>query len=131
MASMADITVKKNDGTTDIVWTAKSASAGDGNAAVWYSDSVGATLTERPDMRVSSSGAANVRRVKGVIRYPVRVTDTASGITKVTGFCQRQYTDIIPDTADQATVDEFASQAGNLQASTLLKLVSKQRFAPT
>ena len=42
MPSMASITVKKYDGTTDIVFDALSASGGDNSPAVWRQDT-GAT----------------------------------------------------------------------------------------
>jgi len=131
MPTMANVTVKKSDGTTDIQYSVQSASAGDGNYAIWSALAVGNTLKAHPDARVTTTGNANVRRITWKLVYPILQTDTGSGITSVIGTCERHVTDIVPNLCDDATVAEFAAQAGNFLAATLPKSVVTQRYSPT
>lgn len=78
MSTIGNLSVKKTDGTTDIVWTAITGSAGDKVPALWRSNTVGANIAVRPDFRLSarSSGQSDavVRRVQAEFFYPEFVT---------------------------------------------------------
>jgi hypothetical protein len=72
MPSMADIIVKKNDGTTNITFTAMVASAGDKSQAIWRSTTVGTAAAHQPELRMTSraNGTGTARRVDLHFSYP-------------------------------------------------------------
>lgn len=130
---MANITVKKNDGTTDIVYTAVAQSAGDKSPAVWRSNSVGAAAAHHPELRLSSqsNGTQTARRVNGSYSYPSLVTSTDTGITSVGDRFNLTVSGVIPLNMTDADLAEAVSQSLNLFASTLMKDSFKAGFAPT
>lgn len=85
MPNADNLTVKKNDGTTDITYTLTNPSAGDTIAAVWKSQSVGAAQSHQPEFRLSArdmkNGASRETRVTYV--YPSIALDTTTGIYTV------------------------------------------------
>lgn len=131
MPNMAAITVKKNDGTTDIVWSNVQPSAGDKTPAIWRSQTVGAAPAFQPEFRLwSRSNADNtIRRVEGWVDYK----QTAVGSDSVTRVINRALFKIegsVPQSMATADLNEAVSQACNLFASTLTKDSLKQGFAP-
>lgn len=74
MASIANKTIKKSDNTTDIVWTGVNGSAGDKIPALYRSNTIGGTLSVRPEIRMSSrstgAGELAVRRTSLELYYP-------------------------------------------------------------
>lgn len=136
MPSMANITVKKNDGTTDIVYTAKSPSAGNGVPAVWRADAVGTAASHRPELRLTSKDikmfGEEAREVHATFAFPQLVVDTnLGGLTVVKRRAMGTYTAKIPKDLPAVDQNEFASQLANLIASTLFKDSVKDGFAPT
>lgn len=131
MTQAADITVKKADGTTDIVWTLMQPASGDGSSAVWRSNTVGTSPAVRPQMSVSSKTAATgVRHVNGTISYPSYVVD-ANGVPQIQGVNYFNFhASVAPGTLDSDS-SQCAAQAANLLASTLMKTVNASGFAPT
>lgn len=136
MPQMANITVKKNDGTTDIVYTAKSPSAGDSVPAVWRADSVGSAPSHRPEYRLMSKntrkGGEEAREMRGTYKYPQLVTDTnLGGLTIVKRDALISFNGVFPKDMPAADINEAVSQAFNLFVSTLNKDSCKDGFAPT
>lgn len=136
MPQMANITVKKNDGTTDVVYNAKSPSAGNGVPAVWRADAVGSAASHRPELRVTSKDirfmGEEAREIHATYAYPQLVTDTnLGGMTIVKRRALGMYTAKVPKDMPAADLNEFASQLANLIVSTLLKDCVKDGFAPT
>jgi hypothetical protein len=84
MPSQANIVVKKNDGTTDITYTAVQPSSGDGVQAIWKSQTVGTAPVHQPELRCSTrSQSGKIGRAAGreresspvyIWRVVVRVT---------------------------------------------------------
>lgn len=132
MPQMANITVKKNDGTTDIVWTQKVASAGEKSAAIWRSDTVAAAAANRPSMTAVSqpNGPRTARRVTVKISYPSLVTGT-DGKVSITDTAILSVEAVVPLGMADTDVNEWASQSANLIASALMKDTFKSGFAPT
>ena len=54
MTQQTNITVKKFDGVTDIVYSAVLPAAG-GNAAVWRAPTLGTAMAHQPELRIKSS----------------------------------------------------------------------------
>lgn len=129
---MANITVKKNDGTTDVVYTALTPSAGDKTPAYWRNNTVGTAESHKPEMRMTSkpNGDLSSRAVSVNFSYPQTVTggDGKVSIAYRTNFT---LTGSIPQGMTTADVNEAVSQFLNLCASTLVKDSFKAGFAPT
>lgn len=134
MPAMADITVKKNDGTTDIVYVAKSPSAGDSSPAAWRSDAAGAAYAGlKPEFRFLSkwNGARTVRRCDVVGVFPSTVVNTTTGVTEAIGKVVFEGSFAIPQMIPQADIDEAVSQLSNMFSSVLMRSCFKAGFAPT
>lgn len=132
MPAMAAITVKKNDGTTDQVWTNVQASGGDKSPAIWRNTSVGTAASFNPSMKQTSrpNGDGTVRRVEGVIAWPQTVVGT-DGLTRVVNTFLLKFEGVVPQGMPPADVNEAASQSTNLVASVLMKDSLKTGFAAT
>lgn len=132
MPSLANITVKKNDGVTDITYTGIAASSGDSSPAVFRSNSVGAAVAFRPEFRVvsRSNGSKTARRVEGSFVYPETVTGT-DGVTRVAERALGSFSFLLPNGMSEVNSAEAASQFLNLCAATLTKDSVKSGFAPT
>lgn len=129
---MANLTVKKADGTTDIVWTALAPSAGDKVPAVWRSQTVGTAVAYRPEFKLwtLSNGSGNQRVAKATLVYPVTQTDT-SNIPKVVGYITFTGEVKVATLATDVDAGEAVYQAMNLMSSPLVKQSIKEGFAPT
>lgn len=133
MPSMANITVKKADGTTDIVYTALSPSAGDKVPAQWRVESIGTVAGNRPVYTVTSRYTADkkARIVEGKLTYPETFTDTTTGIISVRNREVYSHSSIVHLEVADAILMELVSQGANLQKSVLIQDVMKSGFAPT
>lgn len=131
MSSMANITVKKNDGTTDIVYTALSPSAGDTVPALWRANSVSTIPLHRPSLTMvtQNNQAKNARKVRIAYNYPV--TAVISGVETKLGVIPLELNATLGTNFDDTIVAEAVSQFGNLAVSALIRLATKEGFAPT
>lgn len=132
MPQMANITVKKNDGTTDVLYTAVVPSAGDKTPAIWRNLTVGTAASHRPDLRIQSrdNGTNSARRVEGVFTYPTLVTGS-DGKVNVADKLVLNVSAVVPKGMPDVDVNEAVSQSANLIASALLKDTMKSGYAPT
>lgn len=132
MPTMANITVKKNDGTTDILWTALTPAAGDDSPALWRSETVSTVNAFKPRLEVKTRWTQDKksRHCEGYVVYPVTQTDTGAGLTVLIGQIPINLKAVVPQQFDAAIVNEAVSQAMNLFASVLVKDSLKQGFAP-
>lgn len=133
MPQIADITVKKNDGTTDITYTAYLASAGDKAPAVWRSTTVGGAQAHHPELRIVArdNGSKTARRVDMSYSYKQLATDSTNGLTSVVNTVPISVSAAIPGGMPQSDIDEAVSQFFNLGASTLVKQCFKVAFSAT
>nr|URG15279.1 MAG: coat protein [Leviviridae sp.] len=131
MPTIANLTIKKNDGTTDIVWTGIQPSSGDGTPATWKSQTVGSASAHQPEFRLSardaSKGASRV--IRSTFRYPQIATNTTTGVTSVvsTAFGSTEFS--FPKGMSSADINEAVSQLFNLLTTSLLKDCHKQGYA--
>ncbi len=133
MPSMANVTVKANDGTTDVTYTAIVAAAGDKTPAVWRNNGVGDAAGKRPELRLSSQNSgqsSTARRLNLVGSFPSLVTSTDTGVTSVAARLNLSMSVIVPQDMTQTAVDEAVSQFCNFIASTLVKDSAKAGYAP-
>lgn len=131
MPQIANITVKKNDGTTDVVYTAVVPSSGDKSPAVFKSNSVGTSANARPEFRVLSSAnrQRTTRSVEANLVYPTTVTE--AGVTTVVHRTLVQVRVTTPLGAPDTDIAEAVSQGVNLLASTLMRDTFKTGYAPS
>lgn len=131
MPNMAAITVKKNDGTTDQVWTNVQASGGDKSPAIWRNQSVGPAASFMPEMRMTSrpNGDGTVRRVEGTIDWKQYATGT-DGVNRKVNVGLLKFEAVVPQGMPATDLNEFASQSSNLVGSALFKQCLKDGFAP-
>lgn len=132
MPNLANITVKKNDGTTDIVWTGVVPSSGDKNPAIWRSLTVGSAIAHQPILRLTSknNGPGTARRMDGQLAYPYTITGVDGKVT-VQERCLIEIGGVIPFGMPSADVNEAVAQAMNLFVSTLIKDCFKQGYSAT
>jgi len=131
MANIANITVKKNDGTTDQIWTAVQASGGDKSPAIWRNQSVGAANSFMPEMRMQSRSNqdGSLRRLEGVIDWKQSATGS-DGVVRKINVATLSFNVGMPQSMPSADTNEFVAQATNLIASALIKQSLKDGFAP-
>lgn len=132
MPQIADLVVKKNDGATNVTYTAVVPSAGDRSAALWRNQSVGTAPGHRPALTVSSrpNGTGSARRVDVEFSYPSLVVGT-DGKTNIADRFVMTGSMVVPNGMADADIAEAVSQNVNLLATTLFKDSVKAGYAPT
>lgn len=132
MPALANIVVKKYDGTTDVTYTATAASAGDKSPAVWRNDSVGTALGHRPEFRLTtrSNGIGSARRADFSYSWPSLATGS-DGKINIIGRVNLSGSVIVPQDILLTDVNEACYQGCNLLAATLIKQSIRDGFAPT
>lgn len=128
MPNQAAITVKKADGTTDIIYSAVQPSSG-GSPAIWRSP-VGAAPAHKAELRVkaSSNQAGTVRRIEGTYVYPQTATGSDGSVT-VVNRGSLSFTAVVPQAMPQTEINEMVHQGFNLLASSLNKSQVTEGFA--
>jgi hypothetical protein len=129
---MANITVKKNDGVTDVIYTAVVPSAGDKSPAIWKNQTVGTAAGHRPEFRMLSrdNGTTTARRVDVEFTYPSLVVGS-DGKTNIADRFVVNASFLVPKGMADADVNEGVSQVVNLMASVLSKDSLKAGYSPT
>lgn len=123
MPMMANITVKKYDGTTDIVYTASNAAGADGTVASWYAPALNGTVASRPTFEswCRWNGPKTARRVEFRGSYPQALTDTNTGLVVVRNQATMTGSFLIPSQMNATDLNEFAAQMTNLYVSILVR----------
>lgn len=131
MPTMANITVKKADGTTDVIYTAVAGSSGDKTPAIWRNQTVGTTPAEYPMLTLTSraNGAGTARRVDFSYTWPVTSQD-AGGNKVVDGRANFTGSFLVPQNQANSVIQEQVYQGCNLIASALVKSSVADGFAP-
>lgn len=132
MPQLADITVKKNDGTTDVTYTGVIPSAGDKSAAVWRNNAVATAAAHRPELQMTSqwNGPRTARRVASKYTYPALAVGS-DGKINVADKAILEVNVLLPQSMPDSDINEFVSQGLNLAASTLYKNCAKVGYAAT
>jgi hypothetical protein len=132
---MASITVKKFDGTTDIVYDALSASGGDGSPAVWRQDTGAAAALPvglRQTLKLWSTwnGPKTARQMKFNFVFPYAVQDSTTTLYSAKDRMVFDGIITMPQGIPAATLNEIY-QLCNLLAATLVKQAVAAGYAPT
>lgn len=130
MANMANITVKKADGTTDVIYVAKTASAGDSSPARWTADAASTTPGYRPSflLRTRDNGPRTARSFEAAFRMPV--VRTVGGVDTVIATIPVNYSGTLPQGVYSSEITEAVHQAANIIASALIKQSLVEGYAP-
>lgn len=133
MPSMADMTVKKADNATDVIFVGLNPSSGDTVPAYWRQEAMGASAGLRATLQLRSqwNGNRTARRVEGTFQYPWTVTDSTTGVTSVAGRVPISFTVTVPVDMPDTSVAEACAQWGNLMDHALIQSCLKAGFAPT
>lgn len=134
MPAMASITVKKADGTTDIVYDALSGGV-DGQPATWRQDT-GAVATLPIGLRATAAlktlwnGVKTAR--KGHFNYsrPYAVQNTTTSLWSSTDALKIEVNVTMPQGMPNADLAEGIHQGLNLAASTLMKSSLVAGYSP-
>jgi hypothetical protein len=131
MPSMANITVK-NSANVDVVYVAATPSAGDTIAAVWRLNAASAVIGHRPEFTVSTrnNSRKNGRIFRATLKFPITGLD-ANGNPIVLATTPFEINGTLPTNVDSAGVYEAFHQLGGLLASTLVRSVASDGYAPT
>lgn len=133
MPAIADITVKKNDGTTNITYSAQSPSSGDGVPAIWRSTSVGTAAAHQPEFRLSSREAQKgaKRALRSTFQYPQIATNSTTGLTSVVDRASFDTNVVLSKGMTASDINEACAQYANLLASALIQQCLKAGFSAT
>jgi hypothetical protein len=132
---MANLTVKKFDDVTNIVYDAVSASGGDGSPAVWRQDTgavAGLPIGLRNLFKVWTlwNGPKTARQMKFnfVAPYPLQDSTTtkysASDRVVLEGYIT------VPQALPSTQINESVAQGLNLLAAALIKSSAQAGYAP-
>lgn len=135
MPSMASITVKKADGTTDIVYDAIAGSGGDSSPAVWRQDTgaaAGLPVGLRPTFTVQTTwnGPKTARQLRFKYALPYAVQDTTTTLYSAKDRIVAEGIVTLPVACPATTLNEV-NQLLNLLGSTLIKSTAQVGYAPT
>lgn len=131
MPTMANITVKKNDGTTDIIWTGVQPSSGDGTPCLWRQEVASMHTAGKPTFALLSkyNGNRTARRLMAEFRHPQTYTNSTTGIVGVENILPISVSAVLPVSFPQILIDEAISQTFNLLVATLVKDCFKTGYA--
>jgi len=135
MPAMADITVKKYDGTTDIVYNQQQGSGGDTSPAVWRQDTgVAAGLPVGLRFLFKMFQAWNGPKTARVLRFqyraPYAVQDSTTTLYSSKDSVAIDVTVTIPQNCPATHIQEATYQAMNLCAANLVKQSLAAGYAP-
>lgn len=133
MPQLANLTVKKYDGTTDVVYTAVSPAGGDGLPAVFKNQTVGTTPGQQPELRVSARGRSKkgvpFRTMNMSYKYPKAVSNTSTGeLTLSDGVTVTVHVDV-NQTMSGAEINEAVYQSLNLAANSSIKAAARDGYS--
>lgn len=133
MPSMADLVVKKNDGTTDVTYIALVPSSGDRVAAQWRQTAASGIPSAGPAAQCTAKSSTNgkVRIVTVDFQYPITVTNSTTGVTSVVDMDRASLTFQVKSDYAQTWHDEAVAQFSNIVKTALLQSVMKAGYSPT
>lgn len=133
MPSMADITVKKADDVTNVIFVALAPSSGDTVPSVWRQEAMATqpNLKATVSLRAAWNGPRDSRRVQMDFMYPFTATDSTTGLTSVVARIPIQVTATIPQLVTDTIIAEAVAQCGNLLDHTLIQSCFKAGYAAT
>lgn len=132
MPTMANITIKAADTTTDKTYTGTQGAGADGEAALWRLSGVGDSPSHYPTLEVKSkwNTQKTARRIEGLFKYPHIALNSDTGLYEIRNVPVGSYSCSVPMAVPTDVMAEFAAQFAGLLYSTLLQQCNKTGFAP-
>jgi len=132
MPAIANITVKKNDGVTDIIYNGVVPSSGDKNPAVWKYQAAGIAIGQQPELRlIARESGVGKRELRATMFYPQVSTNSTTGVTSVVRKCMGTASWVLDKEMSATDTNEFVAQFGNLLASALVKSCVQSGYSAT
>jgi hypothetical protein len=136
MPAMASITVKKADGTTDIVFDALAASGGDNSPSAWRQDTgaaAGLPVGLRSSFTLTSkwNGPKTARQLSFQLAFPYATQDSTTTLYSAKDRVVFTGNITMPQAIPASNLNEAAAQGLNLLAATLIKSAVQAGYAPT
>jgi hypothetical protein len=130
---MADMTVKKADNTTDVIFNALAPSSGDTVPSVWRQEAMATqpNLKATVSLKAGWNGPRDARRVQMDFMYPYTSTDSTNGLTTVVARIPIQVTATVPQLIPDSVISEAVAQCGNLLDHALIQSCFKAGYAAT
>ena len=131
MAAIANITIKKADGITDVVYTALTGAPGDGTPAKWRNEDVTLPIGQRANLTAVTkpNGKRDARQVQ--LRYRRPIVRTVNSVPVLIGTIPFEINATLGEQFTQAEIDEAVAQALNFVAVAAVRDVFKTGYAPT
>jgi hypothetical protein len=132
MGQQTNLTVKKADAATDVTYTAIQPSSGDKSPAIWRNEAVGAAISHRPRLAVSSRKAGNGdgRWVDYEYVFPTTVTGS-DGRVSVAYRLIHKGSILVLDNQPSTDIAEGVAQSINLLDHPDIVAAIKSQYAPT
>lgn len=135
MPAMANLTVKKADETTNIVYDALTGAAGDGSKAVWRQDTgaaAGMPVGHRAilEMRTSENGPRTARRANIDYKRPYSTQNSVTTKYEASDTFLMNISAVIPKAIPASEIAESVHQALNCAAQALIKDALKAGYSP-
>lgn len=121
MPNLANITVKKADGTTAVTYQARMGASSDRTPAVWVSTTQGSTPAANPTFEMSSrsNGPQTARRLDHKFKFPV--TALVEGRESIVDLNIANGSVVIPQMQSPAQISEFAHQYCNIMYDVIIR----------
>lgn len=131
MPALANITVKKYDNATDVIFTGLTGASGDGVAAQWRAESWSTISAFRPflDVRSRFNGDRTARKVTTHFILPATVTPLDSGVTSKTGLITFNTELVFPMGVSDTTIQEGVALGSNLAVASLMRAIYVSGYA--
>lgn len=133
MTAIANITVKKADNTTGIVWTGLKGSGGDNDPAVYRSDTATGYQGQKPTLALSSrwNGDGTARRCdfKGV--FPSIYTDSTTTVTSKLAQAVLTGSFVVPQGIPATDMNEAVAQLLHLLSDPAVVAQIQAGYAAT
>lgn len=130
MPTLANITVKKADGTTDVIYTALVGAGADGTPSRHRAEAGGQVVGWRPLLTIFAKPNTNGsgRSVTGRFKFPV--VRSVGGVDTLIGTVPLEISGTVGNGFTQSEIDEAVAQGFNLFSSVQVRDSFKQAYAP-
>lgn len=130
MPSMANITVK-DSANVDVIYVAAAPSAGDRSPAIWRANALSPIIGFRPSFSVMTrdNQKQSGRIMEASFKFPI--LGNVNGQTVVLATVPYTFAGTIPTNIDSTLALNAFTQFGNLCASSLVRSIVSDGYAPT
>ena len=121
MPNLANIVVKKADGTTNYTFTALAGAPGDGVFAQWRGEGSTPALSADLRTKVVWNSKRNARRTEGFVSIPK--VETVAGVPTVTSRTPSSLSITIPDNLTATEAADYVAITCNAYSSALIRQI--------